>query len=568
MKKNYYYAAIVVLILLCSASCSKVVEDLLTYNAPEVKTAFVVQIYDARTKELIGQNSNHEVRVIVKGKDKSLIKDLFGRSVSNIVTHKGIVSLSVSKNVTPSTGQPVEFVLQIESSGYITGSLPIVITSTGDHSFIARLVNLQMPPEGVTIFEGVIGSCGPDGIISENIFVATPPEPLNGAFTEINMTAGTLIKNATGELLSGQLTGRMVYYCNQYPDVLDCFPGSFCVKTLENGENGHNLFFSGGWADYEITDQTGKTAKTFNPPVQIKMDVPLKTYNPETKTLIQPGDYYPIWDYDFNKGIWVFENEGLLQGPASNGNLFINFSSTHFSKKNTDKKKCQQATPPEDCTRAKDWRKYLDMDQNLNIRSEKNNPLKKTTAKQKKNSAGTVTFTVPSNIRIILKEQSTDFVYWSSGYLNTYQDEESIYIPDLPCDLPTNVEIWGGCPYTLLGTTLVNDLCPDDPIIVPLSNPNPPSGNYTSVGFTVRVNCDFAHLRPNIQAFVDYGCGWKYIGMIENGQITVHGLEMGQGYSFGIWLEDQWFDEFFIVNQEQYVWDVDLPDDVCEGYRQ
>ena len=59
----------------------------------------------------------------------------------------------------------------------------------------------------------------------------------------------------------------------------------------------------------------------------------------------------------------------------------------------------------------------------------------------------------------------------------------------------------------------------------------------------------------------------KYVGQVENGSITVPGLEMGKGYSFGVWINDFWFDEFYTITETSFTWSIDLPQDVCESYK-
>jgi hypothetical protein len=543
---------------LCLFNCKKTVEELSTINAPAVKTAFVVQIFDAATQELIGMKSGQEIKVTILGTDKNLVSDIFGRSVTSLSTHQGIISLSIAGTTTPSADNPVDFVVDLSCDGYLHGSLPIRIASEGGHSFIARLVDPKNPPEGVSVFEGVVGRTLIDGTLENKIDISTPPVQQTMATTHVIIAEGTKILDESGTPLSGDLTLQIAYYSNQSPIALDCFPGSFCVKTDEGGMQGKGLFFSGGWADYELSDQSGRVAKSFSKPISLKIDVPPNTYNPETKAKIKTGDYYPIWNYRYSDGVWEFENEGLLQGPSGNGNYFIECQANHFSKKNVDRFFFGDRIQFSDGLvhghkgGGKSGQEYLVLKSNI----------KNTSGSQLKTL--NYTFSTPNNIRLIFKEQSTGFIYWSSGYLNAQGDQ--IYIPDAPCELPTIIEVWGGCPYYLMGSKVVNDLCTEDPIEIDLTNPVSPSGELINVDFSLTVNCEFARLRPNISAFYDDGCGWKYIGQVVNGHITVPGLETGKGYSFGVWLEDKWFDEFYTIDKTSYTWSIDLPESVCNKY--
>jgi len=163
------------------------------------------------------------------------------------------------------------------------------------------------------------------------------------------------------------------------------------------------------------------------------------------------------------------------------------------------------------------------------------------------------------NIDLTLDEVSTLYV------LDTNVPSTTL-IPFKTLSLPTVIEVWGGCPYYLMGSKVVNDLCTEDPIEIDLTNPTSPGGELINVDFSLTVNCEFARLRPNISAFYDDGCGWKYIGQVVNGHITVPGLETGKGYSFGVWLDDKWFDEFYTIDKTFYTWSIDLPESVCGKY--
>jgi len=551
MKTSKFFLAFVIVLTLCLFNCKKTVQELSTINAPAVKTAFVVQIFDAATQELIGMKSGKEIKVTILGADKNLVSDIFGRSVTSLSTHQGIISLTIAGTTTPSADNPVDFVVDLSCEGYLHGSLPIRIASEGGHSFIARLVDPKNPPEGVSVFEGLVGRTSIDGTLENKIDVSTPPVQQTMATTHVVIAEGTKILDESGTPLSGDLTFQIAYYSNQSPIALDCFPGSFCVKTDEAGMQGKGLFFSGGWADYELSDQSGRAAKTFSKPISLTIDVPPNTYNPETKAKIKTGDYYPIWNYRYSDGVWEFENEGLLQGPSGNGNYFIEYQASHFSKKNADKKKGGEQQWIKDVKKHKKAGEGDVFD------------LLNGTNKNLSSPASEI-YSTPDNVRIAFIEQSTGFIYWSSGFLNSTGDQ--VYIPDAPCELPTIIEVWGGCPYYLMGSKVVNDLCTEDPIEIDLTNPTSPGGELINVDFSLTVNCEFARLRPNISAFYDDGCGWKYIGQVVNGHITVPGLETGKGYSFGVWLDDKWFDEFYTIDKTFYTWSIDLPESVCGKY--
>ncbi len=555
MKTKFFLFGIVMMMLITLLNCKKSSVITTTIDAPAVTTSFVVQFFDAADQTLIGMNSSREIKITVLGKNASEVKDVFGRSVSSVSTHKGIIALTVNHSLTPSAASPVTFVLDINCEGYLHASLPVEIASTGGHSFIVRLVNPLAPPDGVAVFEGIVGRASANGALESEIDASTPPVQQTQATTKIKILAGTIIRDASGAPLSGDLTLQMVYYSNQSPVVLDCFPGSFCVKADNGGILSNGLFFSGGWADYKMTDASGKIAATVSDSMMVTMDVPSNTYNPQTKTLIKAGDYFPIWSYNFSNGTWEFENEGLVQGPKRSGPLCIIYPTIKMPTKRNVDKWINSVIPVYkiiDEIYYTIYGLYI-----INIRG-----VYKTSNTSNATLAGASS--PLGSIRLIYKEKSTGFIYWSSGYLNASGDR--YHIPDQPCDIPTVIEVWGGCPNALLGSQEVNNLCTNDSLGIKLDNYQQPAGTVMDVVVNVTANCEFVRIKPNVSAFYDDGCGWKYIGETVNGKITIPGLEKGKGYSFGAWIDDNWFSDFYIVNEANYSWNIELPQSICSKY--
>ena len=551
MKTKTRSSTIIILLIFMSLfSCKDEIQDILTFDAPEVKTAIIIQVYQAGTTNLIGSNDSQSVTMNIEGADKGIAKNIFGQKITSLDSKHGIFNFTISNTALPSISNPIELVLIFEGSGFQEASMPIQIVSEGGHSFNVDLLKISSPPEGVSFSSEIAGIVPQDGITTEEINIASQPSAQSNAITRVHVPEGTIIKDINGKTLTGEIESQIIYYSNQSADAVACFTGGFCVKTKdENGTLDNALFFTGGWADYDLIDESGNIASTFSNPIDIYFEIPTNTYNPDTKELIKAGDYFPMWNYMLNEGIWEFENEGLIQGPAANGNLFIEYQTTHFSKKNADKKKKGEIEWIKKIKRKKELEREL-----MGISGSKS---------EKSISDNTETFNCPDIVQLILKEPMTDIIYWSSGYLQSSDDD--IYIPDAPCDLETVLEVWGGCPFSLLGSTTVMDLCTEDPILIELT---PPSGigQLVDVDVTVYANCEFSKIKPNISAFYDDGCGWKYIGQVIDGEITIHGLEQGKGYSFGALVDDFWFDEFFVINSDSYTIEVDLSSEICGRY--
>ncbi len=162
----------------------------------------------------------------------------------------------------------------------------------------------------------------------------------------ITIPAGTVARDATGNMASGALKLTVTKYANSDVDALVAFPGGFTPNVTDSSgtqlpggaTSGSGNFVTGGFAQFNLTDSTGKAIKKFDTPVTLTIDLPKTSKNPSTGATIKAGDKYPVWSFDEVTGKWVFEAEGIVQDktPASASNFEVVFSSTHLSYWNLD----------------------------------------------------------------------------------------------------------------------------------------------------------------------------------------------------------------------------------------
>lgn len=155
----------------------------------------------------------------------------------------------------------------------------------------------------------------------------------------ITIPAGTVARDAAGNLASGALKLTVTKYSNSDVDALVAFPGGFTPNAvLANGTTASGNFVTGGFAQFNLTDSTGKAIKKFDSPIQLTIDLPKTSKNPSTGATIAAGDTYPVWSFDEITGKWVFEANGQVREktPASASNFEVVFSSNHLSYWNLD----------------------------------------------------------------------------------------------------------------------------------------------------------------------------------------------------------------------------------------
>lgn len=163
---------------------------------------------------------------------------------------------------------------------------------------------------------------------------------------KITIPAGTVARDAAGNLASGALSLTVTKYANSDVDALVAFPGGFTPNVTDSSgtqlpggaSSGSGNFVTGGFAQFNLTDSSGKAIKKFDTPVTLTIDLPKSSKNPNTGNPIAAGDIYPVWSFDEVTGKWVFEANGQVRDktPASASNFEVVFQSTHLSYWNLD----------------------------------------------------------------------------------------------------------------------------------------------------------------------------------------------------------------------------------------
>lgn len=163
---------------------------------------------------------------------------------------------------------------------------------------------------------------------------------------KITIPAGTVARDAAGNVASGALKLTVTKYANSDVDALVAFPGGFTPNVTDSSgtqlpggaASGSGNFVTGGFAQFNLTDSTGKAIKKFDTPITLTIDLPKTSKNPSTGATIKAGDTYPVWSFDEVTGKWVFEANGTVREktPASASNFEVVFSSTHLSYWNLD----------------------------------------------------------------------------------------------------------------------------------------------------------------------------------------------------------------------------------------
>lgn len=295
----------------------------LSINFNDSKFDINGKIFDAKSQKVI----NQDVTLTIEGDNKDKVEQ-FSYSFKT-----GDINIKLKEGVNPSDSSPVKVVLVAKSNGYIPSSKSLNITNNNNATFTIDLVNLNSPPEGVTTIEKS-GIPTNNGILKSN-FTTNLQSNETKANMSLKLVEGTTLKDSSGRPLSGNIKADIAFFDNQNPQVLTTFPGGLDnVNITDQRRDGY--FITGGFTSIELTDEKGNKAANFDKPMEINMQIPKNTINPETGKEIKTGDKIGLWSYTSSDGKWKSENEVTIGSPDSNGNFNATYNVSHLSYWNLD----------------------------------------------------------------------------------------------------------------------------------------------------------------------------------------------------------------------------------------
>lgn len=240
--------------------------------------------------------------------------------------------------------------VQISQDTSIKGSQTITLKLTNQGN--AAAVN-QDASLGVAVASTVLPAATGGRVTDVPVSVETPaktttsaegtPEAVGSA--RITLPAGVSALDDAGNkiVLAGALNLSAVKFSNAEINALSAFPGGFtpavsAPATVLNGvDPTQGNFISGGFAQFNLTDSTGRALKKFDQPLGLSIDLPKGSLDLNGNVL-KAGDIYPVWSYNEQTGQWVFETNGVVEekAPADPNFYQVNFQSTHLSYWNLD----------------------------------------------------------------------------------------------------------------------------------------------------------------------------------------------------------------------------------------
>ncbi len=473
---------------------------------PPVSATISLDFKDAASQLQI---SNTNVTIKINGTTPVDISD-GSPMTGQLKSFKGMFVFSLLENIS----FPIEFVVVAEAPGYIATSLPITISKKAAYSFTINMVNLSNLPEGVAS-NSANGSANSSGILQSDLTVEVT-EPNTSANASLALNSGTKITDANGNPLQGSLKAEVVYFNNQNQEALRSFPGGFMTNVADSGKG---LFYTGGFASFDITDGSGRRAKNFDQPAKVVIQAPKNTKLPNTSTSLISGRKIPVFSYNPESGQWREEAQATLVEDG-NGNFNAEFEADHLSWWNLD------------------WfyGDYCYEGIKINVKGNF------------------------SNLTLQAKRVSDGSYFWYSGYVTA--SDPTVTILNAPRNVPVVIEAVS-C-GSVVGTVTVNDLCAAE-VDLTVNDPTAPENIYVKIsGYCP--DEENLKIRPTIPIWIFDNCagGWRYAGYMINGEISVSGIVLGNTYTIGVWYNNQWAQTDVTITQTAYIYDIEIPASYCD----
>ncbi len=326
MKKVFYYF-LLFLFSFVTFSCDDNDEggvknsDEITITTKSYETYLHFEFINAKTGEYLTQE---KVTITVLGKDANSVYDNIGVNEDEYTTEVGMFDLVVDPAKTTS-----DFIVKASANGYSDYYYRARINETKFTPIRIPMVSLSNLPEGVSKAEEKI-TIPSDGKIKETISIS-----LNSANT-VKIPEGTTFKDASGNVISGNVESKILFYDPSKEAASYAFPGGLNVEAVTpEGQTADITFFSAGVFDIEINSGNKMVKSIEGEGIQLTTKLNSSLINPNTGNPIKENDEIEMWSTNPETGLWVYEKTAKIKRNA-NGELYLQENIDHLSYWNWD----------------------------------------------------------------------------------------------------------------------------------------------------------------------------------------------------------------------------------------
>lgn len=298
---------------------------------PEFKTMVHADFLDSKTMESV---MDHEIEIKIGGKDAAHVYSNIGSKETSYAILHGFLDLVINPNAVDTTAMkttPLEVDLIVSSEGYLSTTQRILIYEARRYSVAVMMTKIDDAPEGVTVSQNSNFA----STTSSGQTILPAVQPLNGGEQTVVIPAGVVLKDASGNPVTGTVKSEIVFYDPLSESAQNAFPGGTSVSaSLPDGSEGQIEFVSAGMFTVSLTAGDQKVKTFENGGITLKTEVSPDLINPNTGAPIKVGDEIEMWSKEEESGEWVYEKTATVKSEL--GKLYLEETVTHLSSWNWD----------------------------------------------------------------------------------------------------------------------------------------------------------------------------------------------------------------------------------------
>ncbi|MEA5138979.1 hypothetical protein [Arcicella rigui] len=324
--KKYIYILLATISIAFWYACTPPLEGV-TLKLPEsVKTSNIIVQFKPDNATAGDLPANISIKIA--GKDSAKVVNIVG--IKDFKVKQNVLALAASPDVTPSTNNPINFIVVAQADGYLKSTTPVTLTSTKDLNLVIELIKISAPSTGISVVQqpATVSSAG---TTSAAITVSTPSTNTVPSQATVVIPAGVSVKDGAGSPVGGALNIVVTKADAAKTDVQ--IPLSEISKTV-NDNNQPIQDFSVTpivGVEVEITNDQNQKVKSFSGEITIKTEIPVGAVDPSTNQPLKVGDQMAITSFDEDTKVFKYEGPANITTNAA-GKLEVSGTVNHLTQ--------------------------------------------------------------------------------------------------------------------------------------------------------------------------------------------------------------------------------------------
>lgn len=266
----------------------------------DIETTASGQLVDVTTNELLARTAT----IRFSGPNGADLVDFYNDPVTSLKAAGGLVSFGLNNASNPGTS-PVTFTVTATAEGYLPGSALVTINEdNSENPFIIYMMKASAggAADGTTSAQSDAQSSN-SGALTSTVSIGVD-DTGSDAVVDVAIPSGSVLKTASGEVLSGQLSTTLTYYNNDKQGSLLALPQGY-----NKSADGANVVLAFATSIY-ITDEDGNIATSISGTnkrvgATQRIVVPSTLMNPVTGVAVAAGDVLTLLYFNgTTNGTW------------------------------------------------------------------------------------------------------------------------------------------------------------------------------------------------------------------------------------------------------------------------